>query len=186
MDNQEIVFIDRSKNVVIIQSKTISYLDTLENFAIDYGSEIPPYIQKLDMCKDTNLKMLNGVIIKYDTPNGNEAITYVDTLISSVENLQKNKELRENPIYEPTEKELELQTKQEELRQKEVELEKIDKQLFNLMCEDFANRLQEIQTLPETREEILVLFTQKDSLTKEIEDLNQQINKLKEEITTLC
>ena len=140
MDNQEIVFVDRSKNVVIIQSKAISYLDTLENFAIDYGSEIPSYIQKLDMCKDTNLKILNGAIIKYGTPNGNKAITYVDTLISAVENLQKNKELRENPIYEPTEEELELQTKQEELRQKEVDLEKIDKQLFNLMCEDFANR----------------------------------------------
>ena len=46
------------------------------------------------------------------------------------------------------------------------------------MCEDFANRLQDVQTLPETKEEILSLFKQKDSLMKEIENINQQIDKL--------
>ena len=187
MGNQEIIYIDRTKDVIIVQSESISYQDTLVSFALDYGLEVPEYIQKLDICRDTGLKMLNGSDINEKTEHGADVIAYADMLIPKAQDLQDAKESRENPAPpEMTEEELELQTKQEELRQKEVELEKIDKQLFNLMCQDFANRLQEIQTLPETKEEMLVLFTQKDSLTKEIEDLNQHIKELKEEITTLC
>lgn len=186
MDNQEIIYIDRTKDVIIVQSESISYQDTLVSFALDYGLEVPEYIQKLDICRDTGLKMLNGSAINEKTEHGTDAIAYADMLISKAQYLQDAKEVRENPAPpEPTEEELELQTKQEELNQKKKDLEDINIQLFNLICKDFANRVQEIQTLPETKEEIVSLFHRKDTLTKEIENLNQRIKELSSPILNI-
>lgn len=178
MDNQEIVFINRDKDVIIVQGKNVSYQDTLENFAIDYGTSVPEYIQSLDICKDTGLKMLNGQIIKGDTPNGSGVITYVDTLIPLSLTLQNNKEARENPVHELTDEEKAILEKQDELNQKETDLEEINKEIFDLMCEDFSNRLQEVQILPEIKEEIFTLLSRKNTLMKEIENLKQQIETL--------
>lgn len=178
MSKQEIVSIDRNKDIIIIQDKTVSYHEIFENFKIDYGSEIPEYIQTLNVCKDTGLKTLNGSVIKSNTLNGNDAIVYADTLIQKAQILQKAKESRENSIVNLTDEEKSIIEKQKEISQKEAELEEINNQLFDLMCEDFANRLQEIQTLPEVKEEIISLFNQKSILTKEIEDLKQQIENL--------
>ena len=176
MDNQEIVFINRDKDVIIVQGKNVSYQDTLENFTIDCGTPVPEYIQNLDICKDTGLKMLNSQIIKDDTFKGTEVVTYADTLISLAQTLQNNKEVRENPVHELTDEEKTISEKQKEISQKEAELKEINDQLFNLMCEDFANRLQDVQTLPETKEEILSLFNQKDSLQQIEELLKGKIN----------
>ena len=178
MSKQEIVSIDRNKDIIIIQDKIISYHEVLENFKIDYGSEIPEYIQTLNVCKDTGLKILNGLVIKSDTLNGNDAVVYANTLIQKAQTLQKAKELRESSIANLTDEEKSIIEKQKEISQKEAELEEINDQLFDLMCKDFANRLQEIQTLPEIKNEIVSLFNQKDTLTKEIEDLKQQIENL--------
>lgn len=61
---------------------------------------------------------------------------------------------------------------------KEQELAEVDKQLFNLMCQDFSNRLQEVQTLPEVEDEVLSLMTRKDTLMKEIASLEQEIEQV--------
>ena len=176
---QEIVFIDKIKDSIVIQNNKITYSATLEDFVTDYGENIPEYIQKLEICKDVEVKKLNGISIKNNTVNVDNAIIYADALLADIQTLYNKKSLREYPIPpNPTEDELELQEKQKELEQKENKLKEINDQLFDLMCEDFANRLQDVQTLPETKEEILSLFKQKDSLMKEIENINQQIDKL--------
>lgn len=58
---------------------------------------------------------------------------------------------------------------------KEQELAEVDKQLFDLMYQDFSNRLQEVQTLPEVKDEVISLMTRKDTLIKEIASLEQEI-----------
>lgn len=60
---------------------------------------------------------------------------------------------------------------------KEQELAEVDKQLFDLMCQDFSNRLQEVQTLPDVKDEVLSLMTRKDTLMKEIASLEQEIEQ---------
>ena len=134
MDNQEIVFIDRTKDVIIVQGKSVSYQETLENLATDSGSAVPSYIQKLDICKDTGLRMLNGSVIKSDTPNGADAIAYADTLIPLAKTLQDAKEARENPpVPEPTEEELAIQAKQEEITEAKQYLNETDYAVIKCM-----------------------------------------------------
>ena len=134
MDNQEIVFINRDKNVIIVQGKTVSYQETLENFATDHGSAVPSYIQKLDICKDTGLRMLNGSIIKNDTEHGSDAIAYADTLIPLAKTLQDAKEAREiPPAPEPTEEELAIQAKQEEITEAKQYLNETDYAVIKCM-----------------------------------------------------
>ena len=134
MDNQEIVFINRDKNVIIVQGKTVSYQETLENFATDYGSAVPSYIQKLDICKDTGLKMLNGSVITEKTEHGADAIAYADTLIPLAQALQDAKEARENPpAPEPTEEELAIQAKQEEIAEAKQYLNETDYAVIKCM-----------------------------------------------------
>ena len=82
----------------------------------------------------------------------------------------------ENPDKVLTEHPLEAQMELErQLADKEAQLAEVDKQIFDLICQDFANRLQDVQTLPGATEEVLALFTQKNTLMQEIESLKQQI-----------
>lgn len=68
-----------------------------------------------------------------------------------------------------------LEELEAEKEAKEQELAEVDKQLFDLMCQDFSNRLQEVQTLPEVKDEVISLMTRKDTLIKEIASLEQEI-----------
>lgn len=68
-----------------------------------------------------------------------------------------------------------LEELEAEKEAKEQELAEVDKQLFDLMYQDFSNRLQEVQTLPEIKNEVLSLMARKDTLTKEIASLEQEI-----------
>lgn len=134
MDNQEIVFINRDKDAIIVQGKTVSYQETLENFALDHGSAVPSYIQSMDICKDTGLRMLNGSVIKNDTEHGDDAIAYADTLIPKAQALQDAKEARENPpAPEPTEEELAIQAKQEEITEAKQYLNETDYAVIKCM-----------------------------------------------------
>lgn len=71
-----------------------------------------------------------------------------------------------------------LEELEAEKEAKEQELAEVNKQLFDLMCQDFSNRLQEVQTLPEIKDEVINLMTRKDALTKEIESLEQEIEQV--------
>lgn len=71
-----------------------------------------------------------------------------------------------------------LEELEAEKEAKEQELAEVDKQLFDLMCQDFSNRLQEVQTLPEIKDEVINLMTRKDALTKEIASLEQEIEQV--------
>ncbi len=134
MDNQEIVFINRDKNVIIVQGKSVSYQETLTNFALDHGEPVPEYIQKLDICKDTGLRMLNGSVITEKTEHGADAIAYADTLIPLAQTLQDAKESRENPpAPEPTEEELAIQAKQEEIAEAKQYLNETDYAVIKCM-----------------------------------------------------
>ena len=68
-----------------------------------------------------------------------------------------------------------LEELEAEKEAKEQELAEVDKQLFDLMCQDFSNRLQEVQTLPDVKDEVLSLMTRKDTLMKEIASLEQEL-----------
>lgn len=68
-----------------------------------------------------------------------------------------------------------LEELEAEKEAKEQELAEVDKQLFDLMYQDFSNRLQEVQTLPEVKDEVISLMTRKDTLIKEIASLEQEI-----------
>lgn len=70
-----------------------------------------------------------------------------------------------------------LEELEAEKEAKEQELVEVDKQLLDLMCQDFSNRLQEVQTLPEIKDEVINLMTRKDMLTKEIASLEQEIEQ---------
>lgn len=67
-----------------------------------------------------------------------------------------------------------LEELEAEKEAKEQELAEVDKQLFDLMYQDFSNRLQEVQTLPDVKDEVLSLMTRKDTLMKEIASLEQE------------
>lgn len=71
-----------------------------------------------------------------------------------------------------------LEELEAEKEAKEQELAEVDKQLLDLMCQDFSNRLQEVQTLPEVKDEVINLMTRKDMLTKEITSLEQEIEQV--------
>ena len=71
-----------------------------------------------------------------------------------------------------------LEELEAEKEAKEQELAEVDKQLFDLMCQDFSNRLQEVQTLPDVKDEVISLMTRKDTLMKEIASLEQEIEQV--------
>ena len=92
----------------------------------------------------------------------------------------------ENPDKVLTEHPLEAQMELErQLADKEAQLAEVDRRIFDLMCQDFANRLQDVQTLPETTEEVLTLLTQKNILMQEIESLKQQIETSVKNLSTM-
>ena len=105
-----------------------------------------------------------GVVSKEEDPYGKYDLA--DVQAWAAEN--PDKILTEHPLEE----QMQLQ---QQIADKEAQLAEVDKQIFDLMCQDFANRLQDVQTLPETTEEVLALLTQKDTLMQEIESLKQQM-----------
>ena len=115
-----------------------------------------------------------GVVSKEEDPYGKYDLADVQAWA----NEHPDKVLTEHPLEEQRQL-------QQQIAEKEAELAEVDKQLFDLMCQDFANRLQEVQTLPETTEEVLALFTQKNTLMQEIESLKQQIEASVENLSSL-
>ncbi len=97
--NQRIVYINREYDVIIVQNKESNevYQDTLENFETDYGTAVPDYINSLDYCIETDLKILNDSRIEDDTANGAEAIAYANTLIPQAGTLFDIQYARMNP-----------------------------------------------------------------------------------------
>ena len=97
--NQRIVYINREEDVIIVQNKGSNevYQDTLENFETDYGTAVPGYINSLDYCIETDLKILNGSRIGDDTANGTEAIAYANSLIPQAGTLFDTQYARMNP-----------------------------------------------------------------------------------------
>ena len=63
-----------------------------------------------------------------------------------------------------------------EYAEKQNELDEVNRQLFEVMCQDFANRLMQVQTLPENTDAILELFNRKNTLEQELASLEKQIN----------
>lgn len=136
--NQRIVYINRMDDVIIVQDKCDDvYQDTLENFAIDHGTEVPGYINKLDICIDTGLQMLNGARIEEDTPNGQEAIAYANSLIPLAKSLFDIQYARMNPPKPeppaPTEEELALQAKEKEIAEAKAYLNDTDYAVIKCM-----------------------------------------------------
>ena len=95
--NQQIVYINREDDIIIVQDKTAVYQDTLDNFETDFGTAVPSYINHLDICIDTGLKILNGERIEDETPNGTEALAYANTLIPKAKELFDTQYARLNP-----------------------------------------------------------------------------------------
>ena len=116
MQNQEIVFISRSRDRIIVQGKNDVYDDTLENFAIDYGTPVPESIQEADRCWDTGHAVLNGKVM---TETDAEIEEYLKTLLSKAHELYEIQYARLNPPAppepEPTEEEKQLMALQEEI-----------------------------------------------------------------------
>lgn len=108
-----------------------------------------------------------GVVSKEEDPYGKYDLTDVQLYAT------------ENPDKVLTEHPLESQTQlQQQIVDKETQLLDVNKQIFDLMCQDYSNKLQEIQTLPEIEEEVLALLTQKNILMQEIEELKRQVEKI--------
>lgn len=115
MKNQEIVYIDVEGDDVVIQSRDSHYHDTVENFIKDEGHSVLSYIRRLDICKDTGLKMLNGAVLSENTFMGREVTAYADALISAVDALKEAQEKRKNPEPELTPEEKESNERQNEI-----------------------------------------------------------------------
>lgn len=105
-----------------------------------------------------------GVVSKYEDPYGKYDLADVQTWVAK----NPDKVLTDHPLEE----QIQLQ---QQIADKEAQLAEVDKQIFDLMCQDFANRLQDVQTLSGTMEEVIALLTQKNTLMQEIESLKQQI-----------
>ena len=140
---------------------------------IDYGLVIKKsdtyYIVNID---SNSYYSGYGVVSKEEDPYGKYDLA--DVQAWAAEN--PDKVLTEHPL----EAQMELQ---QQIADKEAQLAEVDKQIFDLMCQDFANRLQEVQTLPETEQEVLTLLTQKNALMQEIESLKQQIEAFVENLS---
>ena len=96
--NQQIVYINKSEDTIIVQDKEAVYQDTLENYVIDGGTAIPEYIQSMDYCLETKLRMLNGERIEVETEHGAEAIAYANALIETAQSLYSRRfRLRSRP-----------------------------------------------------------------------------------------
>ena len=119
--NQQIVYINREEDTIIVQDKEVVYQDTLENYIIDGGTAIPEYIQSLDYCLETKLRMLNGERIEVETEHGAEAIAFANSLINSAQNLyDKQYERRNPPQPEPEEPELSPEEKQKQELEEQI------------------------------------------------------------------
>ena len=127
MQNQEIVFISRSRDGIIVQGKDDVYDDTLENFAIDYGSPVPNTINEVDRCWDTGHAMLNG---KRMTEADSGVEEYLLTLLSKAHELFETQKVRLNPPPEPepepTEEEKQMMALQQEISEAESYLYSTD------------------------------------------------------------
>ena len=119
--NQQIVYINKSEDTIIVQDKEVVYQDTLENYIVDGGTAIPEYIQSLDYCLETKLRMLNGERIEVETEHGAEAIAYANALINSAQTLyDKQYERRNPPQPEPEEPELSPEEKQKQELEEQI------------------------------------------------------------------
>lgn len=134
MQNQEIVIISRSKDGVIVQGKNDVYDDTIENFAIDYGSPVPEGIDEIDRNWDTGLALLNGKqMIEEDA----EIEEYLKTLLSKAHELYETQYARMNPPEppepEPTEEEKQAMALEEEISDAKSFLRQTDYRILKFM-----------------------------------------------------
>ena len=119
--NQQIVYINKSEDTIIVQDKEAVYQDTLENYVIDGGTAIPEYIQSMDYCLETKLRMLNGERIEVETEHGAEAIAYANALIETAQSLYDKQYARRNPPKtDPEEPELTPEEKQKQELEKKI------------------------------------------------------------------
>lgn len=133
MKNQEIVYIDVEGDDVIIQSRNNHYHDTVENFIKDEGHSVLSYIRRLDICKDTGLKMLNGAVLGENTIMGKEVTAYADALILAVDALKEAQEKRQNPKPELTPEEKENNERQDEINEAKQYLSETDYAVIKCM-----------------------------------------------------
>ncbi len=123
--NQQLVYINREDDIIIVQDKgkTDVYQDTLENFAIDHGEAVPSYINKLELCIDTGLRLLNGGRIDSGLDESevivpehwDEAMAYAESLIPLAGSLFETQDARRNPPKpEPEEPVLSEEEKQKQ------------------------------------------------------------------------
>lgn len=134
MQNQEIILISRNRNGIIIQGKNDVYDDTLENFAIDYGTAVPDTINEVDRCWDTGHAVLNGAQM---TEADAEVEQYLLTLLSKAHELYETQYARLNPPPEPepepTEEELAAIALQEEIAEAKNYLAETDYRILKFM-----------------------------------------------------
>ena len=157
MQNQEIIIISRTRNGIIVQGKNDIYDDSLENFAVDYGSPVPESIQELDRCWDTGHAMLNG---KQMTEADAATEEYLKTLISKAHDLFETQYARLNPPDppepEPTPEEIAAEELREEISEAKSYLYETDYRILKFMdkkIQDNPELLAEFQAeYPDTLE----------------------------------